>query len=87
MAPARPPASGVHLFEAKGFGMVVENMTIVGDRRFIPDRRSTNKPSIYNRRVRPDRRLNSIIVDWVPNNEVLLQPSLFKAYMKAKTRK
>jgi hypothetical protein len=64
-----------------------QKMTIVGDRRFIRDRRTTNKPWIYSRRVRPDRRLNSIIVEWVPNNEVLLQPSLFKAYIKTKTRK
>ena len=59
-------------------------MTITGDRRFIPDRRIRNQPLSYNRRVRPDRRLNNIFVEWVPGNEIVLQPSLFKAYMKSK---
>jgi hypothetical protein len=67
--------------------MAAAEMTIVGDRRFIPDRRILNKPLNYNRRVRPDRRLNNILVDWIPKNEIVLQPSLFKAYMKTKTRK
>jgi hypothetical protein len=67
--------------------MAAAKMTIVGDRRFIPERRTHNLPLTYNRRVRPDRRLNNIFVEWVPNNEIVLQPSLFKAYMKTKTRK
>lgn len=62
-------------------------MTIVGDRRYIPDRRIRNQPLVYNRRVRPDRRLNNIILEWIPNNEIVSQPSLFKAYMKTNTRK
>ena len=67
--------------------MVAAEMTIVGDRRCIPDRRTHTQPSNFNRRVRPDRRLNNILVDWVPNNEIVLQPTLFKAYMKTNTRK
>ena len=69
------------------FVMAAAKMTIVGDRRFVPDRRTINTTWTNNRRVRPDRRLNSIIAEWVTKNEVLLQPSLFKAYMKTKTRK
>ncbi len=62
-------------------------MTIVGDRRFIPDRRIKNQLLNYNRRVRSDRRLNNILVEWVPNSEIVLQPSLFRAYMKSNTKK
>mgnify|MGYP001827572694 CR=1 FL=1 len=62
-------------------------MTIVGDKRVILDRRIHNQPLTYNRRVRPDRRLNNILVEWVPNYEVVLHPPLFKAYMKTKSGK
>ncbi len=55
-------------------------MTLVGDKRFIPHRRTKNQLLNYNRRIRVDRRLNNILVEWVPNSEIVLQPSLFKAY-------
>lgn len=83
---ARPLPGRIDL-KRESFDTLAAKMTIVGDRRFIPDRRTRDEPGIHDRRVRPDRRLNSIIVEWIPGNEVLLQPSLFRAYMKTKTRK
>ena len=67
--------------------MAAANMTIVGDKREILDRRITNEPLSYNRRVRPDRRLNNIYVEWIPNYEIVLHPPLFKAFMKGSKRK
>jgi hypothetical protein len=67
--------------------MAETKMTIVGDRRFITDRRINSQPFNSNRRFRPDRRLNNLLVEWIPSNEVVLHPHLFKAYMRSNTKK
>ena len=67
--------------------MAAANMTIVGDKREILDRRIKNQPLSCHRRVRPDRRLNNIYVEWIPNNEIVFHPPLFKVFMKGSDRK
>ena len=37
------------------------------DRRKATDRRTQQKELHYNRRMKPDRRLNNISVEWIPN--------------------
>ena len=50
------------------------------DRRKIPDRRvaviGQGNPEAYqcNRRLRPDRRLNSISSEWIPMEDIKLHP-------------
>jgi hypothetical protein len=36
------------------------------DRRIVTDRRVRQEKHPYNRRVRPDRRLNNIFMEWIP---------------------
>lgn len=55
--------------------MAMTEMTITGDKREIPDRRIKDQPMNYNRRIRPDRRLNNIGVEEL-HPEVLIRHPL-----------
>lgn len=67
--------------------MVAAKMSIVGDKREIPDRRINDVPLNFNRRARPDRRINNILVEWIPINRIVSHPSSFRAYMKYSDRR
>jgi len=49
------------------------------DQRKITDRRTQKQILPYDHRVRPDRRLNNISVEWIPFSEVILHPILCDA--------
>jgi hypothetical protein len=53
-------------------------MATIKDRRKISDRRSKNLPVVNENRIRPDRRLNNILADWLSDNIVPLNPALRK---------
>jgi hypothetical protein len=54
-------------------------MNTIADRRKTGDRRCENLPVENDSRSRPDRRLNNIMVDWLPDNIVALHPTVRKA--------
>ena len=49
------------------------------ERRKTTDRRANDyrQDSQYrcNRRIRPDRRLNNIVIEWIPMEHILLHPA------------
>lgn len=56
------------------------------DRRKKNDRRVSNIAEYHgekNRRNRPDRRLNSIVVEWIPLESVHMHPSARKVFQKS----
>jgi len=54
-------------------------MNTIVDRRKTSDRRSENLPVEDDSRIRPDRRLNNIMADWLPEDVVSLHPVLRRA--------
>jgi hypothetical protein len=50
----------------------------IRDKRKVTDRRIQIHSMPYNRRVRPDRRLNNISVEWIPLAEDKLHPAMRK---------
>ena len=59
----------------------------VSDRRKVADRRSHNQTRPYNRRMRPDRRLNNILVEWIPFGEIALQPAVRESLTRHRSTK
>lgn len=49
------------------------------DRRKIAERRTREQKLPYNHRIRPDRRLNNISVEWIPISEIDMHPALREA--------
>ena len=54
-------------------------MRTIINRRNGADRRTEEMKLPYNRRIRPDRRLNSISVEWIPDDEINLHPLVRRA--------
>ena len=56
------------------------------DRRKVTDRRikglGTADGDIHNRRMRPDRRLNSIAAEWIPMENIKLHPTTRLVFSK-----
>jgi hypothetical protein len=46
------------------------------DRRKIAERRAREQKRPYNLRMRPDRRLNNISVEWIPFSEIAMRPTI-----------
>jgi hypothetical protein len=57
------------------------------DRGKIFDRRAESLPVSYNARVRPDRRINSISVEWLPADLVALHPTLKRLWEQHNIKK
>jgi hypothetical protein len=57
------------------------------DRRKIFDRRANILPVSYNARARPDRRINSISVEWLPAYLVVLHPTLEQFWKRHNNKK
>ena len=55
------------------------------DRRKITDRRKQQLAWSNDRRLRPDRRLNNISVEWIPFNEVSIHPITRDAFCSVRT--
>jgi len=55
------------------------------DQRKVTDRRRQALAWPNERRLRPDRRLNSISVEWIPFNEVSVHPITRNAFGNART--
>jgi hypothetical protein len=49
------------------------------DLRKVKERRTQNQKWRHDRRVRPDRRLNNISVEWIPFSEVTSYPTIREA--------
>jgi hypothetical protein len=62
-------------------------MNATVDRRKGTDRRTQNLKLSYDRRVKPDRRLNNISAEWIPIDEVALQPTLREAFSSQRSKK
>jgi hypothetical protein len=62
------------------FVLAAAKMTIVGDKRHVPDRRISNQPYYSNRRYRPCRRLNNISVKEVHMDTFIRPPYLWLAF-------
>jgi hypothetical protein len=56
-------------------------------RRKITDRRTQEQKLPYDHRVRPDRRLNNISVEWIPISEVTLHPALRESLRSNRNKK
>lgn len=56
-----------------------ETMNSIVDRRKLTDRRISDQPVSTELRLSPDRRLDNILVEWLPGDAVTLHPSLNKA--------
>jgi hypothetical protein len=57
------------------------------DRRKIFDRRANILPVSYSARARPDRRINSISVEWLPADLVALHPALKRLWKRHNSKK
>jgi len=55
-------------------------MNTILDKRKIPDRRNLVRSVQHDLRVLPDRRLNSITVQWIPIDEIALHSDLRQAF-------
>ena len=62
-------------------------MNAEADRRKGTDRRTQDLKLPYDRRVRPDRRLNNISTEWIPIDEVTLRPTIREAFSSHKSKK
>jgi hypothetical protein len=56
------------------------------NQRNVTDRRTRQQKRHNDRRVRPDRRLNNISVEWIPFSEVYLRPAIRKSLCRTKSR-
>jgi hypothetical protein len=52
--------------------------------RKVPERRTRQQTWRHNRRVRPDRRLNNISVEWIPFSQVALRPAIRDSLSRSK---
>ena len=59
-------SSGTQRCEPLSTGPFENQWSPTVDRRNVTDRRTRQEKLAYNRRVRPDRRLNNISVEWIP---------------------
>jgi hypothetical protein len=57
------------------------------DLRKVTDRRTREQKWRHDRRVRPDRRLNNISVEWIPFSEVTSHPTIREAMCCRKNKK
>jgi hypothetical protein len=60
---------------------------MISDRRKATDRRREILASPNDRRVRPDRRLNNISVEWIPFNEINNHPTTRDAFCSSRRNK
>jgi hypothetical protein len=64
----------------------IDSMQKAKDRRKTHDRRSNDhrKEQSYrcNRRHRPDRRLNSIVTEWIPLEKISLHPVIRRVFCR-----
>jgi hypothetical protein len=56
------------------------------DLRKVTERRTRQQKYRHDRRVRPDRRLNNISVEWIPFSEVPLRPAIRESLCRHKNR-
>jgi hypothetical protein len=65
-----------------------KNLRFNADGRNVADRRINEQKRSQNRRTRPDRRLNNILVEWIPFGEIALHPAIRESMMnhRSKTR-
>ena len=57
------------------------------DPRKVTDRRTKEQKRRYDCRVRPDRRLNNISVEWIPFSEVTSHPTIREALSNRRNKK
>jgi hypothetical protein len=59
-------------------------LDIKANRRKIADRRAQDQQRLHDHRVRPDRRLSNISVEWIPIWEVTLRPDIREPFCSPK---
>jgi len=67
-------------------GVFKKRLSASVGRRKITDRRIQEQKLPYDHRVRPDRRLNNISVEWIPISEVTLHPTLCEALSRIRNK-
>lgn len=60
-------------------GIFNNKFSVNADLRKVSDRRIKEHKRRFDRRVRPDRRLNNISVEWIPFSEVTSHPTIREA--------
>jgi hypothetical protein len=60
-------------------GIFNNKFGVNADLRKVSDRRTKEHKRRFDRRVRPDRRLNNISVEWIPFSEVTSHPTIREA--------
>lgn len=72
--------------EGVGNGMLKSQVGVNVDQRKVTDRRIREQKWRHDRRVRPDRRINNISVEWIPFSEVSLRPAIRDSLCRTKNR-
>jgi len=54
--------------------------------RKVDERRTRQQECRHNRRVRPDRRLNNIAVEWIPFSQIPFRPAIRESLSRPKNR-
>ena len=67
-------------------GMFNSKSNVNVELRKVTDRRTKEQKHRHDCRVRPDRRLNNISVEWVPFNEVTFRPTIKDALCNHRTK-
>jgi hypothetical protein len=85
-----PPIScGADVFaplfdEGIGNGTHKSQLGATVDLRKTTERRTREQKWRHDRRVRPDRRINNISVEWIPFSEVILRPAIRASFCRHK---
>lgn len=67
-------------------GMFNSKSNVNVELRKVTDRRTKEQKHRHDRRVRPDRRLNNISVEWIPFTEVTFHPTIKDALCNHRTK-
>jgi hypothetical protein len=67
--------------------VVVKRLKLNADRRNVAERRIREQKRPNNLRVRPDRRLNNIMVEWIPCGEIAWHPAVRESLVSQRKKK
>jgi hypothetical protein len=68
-------------------GIFHRKLSATEDSRKLTDRRTQEQKRTHDRRVKPDRRLGNISVEWIPFSEVVLRPTIRAALSSRRNNK
>jgi hypothetical protein len=68
-------------------GIFKKKLSATDDLRKGTDRRTQEQKRSYDRRVRPDRRLSNILVEWISFSEITSHPTIREALSSRRNKK